>query len=226
MASLVDVRHEDSIATITMDDGKANVLSLQMLVELGAALDTAEAQQETVVVAGRDGRFCAGFDLAVLRGGGEDARALVRGGFELAERLLSFPTPVVMACTGHTVAMGLFLLLSCDYRVGGAGQYKLIANEVAIGLPMPDAAIEICRQRLTPAAYHRSMILAEAFTIDDAAVSAGILDRVVPADELHDTARAVATTLAALDLPAHVATKLRARAQTLQALRAAIDADF
>lgn len=226
MTSSVDVRHADSIATITMDDGKVNVLSLAMLEALDAALDAVEAAQETVVLTGRDGRFCAGFDLAVLRGGDSDARALVRGGFELAARLLSFPTPVVIACTGHTVAMGLFLLMSGDYRLGATGPYKLIANEVAIGLPMPEAAIEICRQRLTPAAYHRVMILAEPFTTDEAAVNAGLLDRVVPAGELHEAARTTATTLAALDLRAHAATKLRARAQTLDALRAAIDADF
>jgi enoyl-CoA hydratase len=226
MASLVDVHHEDSIATITMDDGKVNVLSLAMLEALNTALDTAEADHETVVLAGREGRFCAGFDLAALRAGGPDAVAMLRGGFELSERLLSFPTPVVIVCTGHAVAMGVFLLLSGDYRVGGAGPYKVIANEVAIGLTMPDAAIEICRQRLTPAAFNRAVILAETFTIDDAAIAAGFLDRVVPETELHEAARTTATTLAALDRSAHAATKVRTRTQALQALRAAIDADF
>jgi enoyl-CoA hydratase len=226
MATLVDVHHEDSIATITMDDGKVNVLSLQMLEELGAALDTAETEQAVVVLAGREGKLCAGFDLGVLRSGGADAVAMLRGGFELAERLLSFPTPVVIACTGHTVAMGVFLLLSGDYRVGAGGPYKVIANEVAIGLTMPNAAIEICRQRLTPAAYNRAVILAEQFTIDEAAVAAGFLDRVVPETELHEAARTTAATLAALDFDAHAATKLRTRAPALKALRSAIDAEF
>jgi enoyl-CoA hydratase len=226
MASLVDVQQEESIVSITMDDGKVNVLSPQMLEELGAALDTAEASQATVVLAGREGRFCAGFDLSVLRGGGPDAVGMLRGGFELSERLLSFPTPVVIACTGHTVAMGAFLLLSGDYRIGAAGPFKVIANEVAIGLTMPDAAIEVCRQRLTPAAFNRAVILAEAYTVDDAAVNAGFLDRVVPATEIHTEARATATALGALDLPAHAATKLRTRARALAALRVAIDAEF
>ena len=88
---------------------------------------------------------------------------MLRAGFELAERMLSFPMPVVIACTGHAVAMGVFLVLSGDYRIGVAGRYKITANEVAIGLTLPRAAIEICRQRLTPAHFSRATVLAEVF---------------------------------------------------------------
>ena len=70
---------------------------------------------------------------------------------------MAFPTPVVVACTGHSVAMGVFLLLSGDYRVGPTGPYKFTANEVAIGLTMPLAAVEICRQRLAPAQLNRAV---------------------------------------------------------------------
>ena len=54
---------------------------------------------------------------------------------------------------------------------------------------------------------------------------AGSLDTVVPADQLLETAHAVAARLRTLNMPAHIATKLRARAATLDALRAAIEAD-
>ena len=146
------------------------------------------------------------------------------GGFQLAERVLSFPTPVVIACPGHTVAMAVFLLLSGDYRIGVAGPYRFTANEVAIGLTMPRSAIEICRQRLTPAHFNRAVILAEVFSPDDA-VGAGILDRVVPVADLREAAFSTASDLAKLDLNAHAATKLRTRNQALQAIRAAIETD-
>src|SRR4029450_11523443 len=131
MESPVAFQLEDSVATITMDDGKVNVMSLRMIATLNAALDRAEAERAVVLVTGREGVFSAGFDLPVLRAGGPDAVALVRAGFELAARMLAFPTPVVIACTGHAVAMGAFLLLSGDYRIGASGTYKLAANEVA-----------------------------------------------------------------------------------------------
>jgi enoyl-CoA hydratase len=169
--------------------------------------------------------FSAGFDLTVLRAGGSEAIAMVRAAFELAERVLSFPLPVVIACPGHAIAMGVFLLLSSDYRIGTAGPYKLTANEVAIGLTMPRAAVEILRQRLAPAPFHRAVALAETFS-PAAALDAGFLDRIVAAEDLDGTARETAAALAALDFDAHAATKLRARAGTLTALRAGIDADY
>ncbi len=141
-----------------------------------------------------------------------------------AARLLAFPTPVLVACPGHAVAMGAFLVLSGDYRIGAGGPYKLTANEVAIGMTMPRAAVEICRQRLTPACFNRAVVLAEVFPPVNA-VAAGFLDRVVPAAELAEAAAGTAAELAKLDLDAHAATKLRARRLAATALLEAIDAD-
>lgn len=220
----VTYQAKDSIGTITMDDGKVNALSIQMLSDLNGALDQALADRAVVVLTGREGVFSAGFDLGVLRAAGSEAATMLRAGFELAERILSFPTPVVIACSGHAIAMGLFLLLSGDYRVGAAGPHKITANEVAIGLTMPRAAVEICRQRLTPAHFNRIVTIAEPCSADDV-VAAGILDRVVPASELQVVARDIAAQLVNLDMAAHAASKLRARDQTLKAIRAAIEAD-
>lgn len=224
MDALVTYRLRDSVATITMDDGKVNALSLAMLAELGTALDRAAADRAVVVLTGREGVFSAGFDLPVLRGGGTAAAELLHAGFDLAARLLAFPAPVLVACPGHAVAMGVFLVLSGDYRIGVRGPYKLTANEVAIGMTVPQAAMEICRQRLTPACFNRAVVLAEVFAPEDA-VAAGFLDRVVPAAELAEAAAEAAAGLARLDLDAHAATKLRARRLSGTALREAIDSD-
>src|SRR5262245_53944205 len=142
MRTRVAYERADSIATITMDDGKLNVLSDDMFAQLSDALDRAQAERAVVVLAGREGAFSAGFDLRTLAGGGTDAARLVRTGFELAERILSFPTPVVIACTGHALAMGVFLVLSGDYRIGADGPYRIGANEVAIGITIPFFAVE------------------------------------------------------------------------------------
>jgi enoyl-CoA hydratase len=224
MPPLVSYATSGPVAAVTMDDGKVNVLSLALQDELHAALDRAAADRAVVVLAGRDGVFSAGFDLATLRGGGPDAVAMVKGGFELVARLLAFPLPVVMACTGHAVAMGLFLLLSGDYRVGASGPYRLTANEVAIGITMPYAATEILRHRLTPAAFDRAVITAEQFDPADA-VGAGLVDRVATAPDVVPVAHEVAARLATLDLDAHAASKLRARERVLDALQAAIRRD-
>lgn len=222
---LVSYGVDGGIATLRMDDGKVNALSPAMLAELAEAFDAAEKEAGVVVLTGREGIFSAGFSLPVLQGGGREAAGMLRAGFGLAERMLSFPLPVLIACTGHAVAMASFLLLSADYRLGADGPFRIQANEVAIGLTMPHAAVEICRHRLAPAHFTRVVALAEAYT-PAGAVEAGFLDRAVAPADLATAAGETASRLAGLDRGAHVATKLRARGAALQALQEAIVADF
>lgn len=224
MSDLVRSASEGGVTAITMDDGKVNALSPAMQQALHDALDGAEAAGDVVLLAGRDGRFSAGYDLS-LSGDPEAFVDQVRTGFELCERLLAFPHPVVIAATGHAIAGGLFLLLSGDYRLAADGPYKFTANEVAIGLPIPSAAVEICRQRLSPAAFARAIPLAEVFG-PAAVVPAGIVERVVPAAELLPAAHEEAGRLAGLDRNAHQIAKQRVRAQALAAIRDAVEAEF
>jgi enoyl-CoA hydratase len=224
MEPLVRYERNGPVAMVTMDDGKVNALSLDLLTQLDEAFSQAEADRVVVVLSGRAGVFSAGFDLPTLRAGGGPAAAMLRAGFELAERILSFPAPVAISCTGHAVAMGVFLLLSGDYRIGADGPYKITANEVAIGLTMPTAAVEICRQRLSPAHFNRATILAEVFSPQEA-VDAGFLDRVVDEAEIDDAVGAAAAQLTQLDRAAHAATKLRARGSALAAIDHAIQRD-
>jgi enoyl-CoA hydratase len=216
---------DGAVATVVLDDGRANVLSPERQADLHAALDRAEAAGLVVVLAGREGRFSGGFDLGVMGDGGQAAADMVAGGFVLARRLLAFPRPVVVACTGHAIAMGAFLLTAADVRIGVAGGgHRIHANEVAIGMTLPRSAIEVCRARLTPAALPRALDLATPFTHEEA-VGAGFLDEVVPADRLAARAREEAERLAGLVGPAYVGTKALTRAPLLAALDAAIAAD-
>jgi enoyl-CoA hydratase/carnithine racemase len=221
---LVNYEHSNSVATITLDDGKVNVLSLNMLGEISKALDRASKDEAVVILRGREGVFSAGFDLPVLQDGGKEALEMLRAGFDLAERVLCFPYPVVIGCTGHAIAMGVFLVLSGDYRIGATGPYKITANEVAIGLTMPRAAVEICRQRLAPAHFNRSTVLAEPFG-PEAAVEAGFLDLAVDPSQMSGALEEVASQLTQLDMDAHRATKQRVRRAALQAVHDAIEAD-
>lgn len=214
----------DSVSTIVMDDGKANVLSPAMQQNLNEAFDRAEQDDsKAVVLAGNHKLFSGGFDLAVFASG--DAQAaldMLAGGFELAVRCLTFPKPVIMAATGPAIAMGSFLLLSGDHRIGSP-RTRCQANEVAIGMVLPIAAIELMRLRLTRAAFQRGISMAATFA-GDAAIAGGWLDEIVEQDQVLPRAREVATEAAAtLHLKAHLASKLKAREDALAAVRAGID---
>jgi enoyl-CoA hydratase len=225
MTDLVTYRLENAVATIAMDDNKANALSPTMQSQLQRALDRAETDRAVVALTGRPGTFSAGFDLKLLSSRDETATEMVRGGFELALRILSFPTPVVMACTGHALAMGSFLLLAADYRIGVSGPFKIGANEVAIGLTMPNFAVELCRGRLQSAWLHRAVATAEIFN-PDLAAAAGFLDQVVPVEKLAAVTKAKAELLSELDMQAYAATKARVRESWLKVVRQALDSDI
>jgi enoyl-CoA hydratase/carnithine racemase len=226
MNQLVSYETVGSIAKVTMDDGKVNVMSSAMLKAIHDALDRAEREKSLVVLSGREKIFSAGFDLKVFaKGEAEDIYAMMRLGAELALRVLSFPTPVVTACSGNAFPMGAFLLLASDVRIGADGPFKIGLNEVAIGITVPSFGIELARQRLTPAHFNRTVVTGEMLAPREAAV-AGFLDHVVAADELQATADTLATALTKIDLAAHAATKKRVRGPATKAIRAAIDAEI
>lgn len=224
--SNVSYRIESSVATIILDDGKVNALSPAMQEDLNVALDRVQSDgASAAVIAGNQKAFSAGFDLEVMRGGNPAAvDEMLAGGFNLAVRLLAFPVPVVIACTGPAVAMGSFLLLCGDHRVS-APEFRIQANEVAIGMTMPYAAIELMKVRLTPSAFQRVNSMAPSFYGAEA-VSAGWVDELVTSDEVLTRAQHVAAETAILDLTAHAASKLRARSRVIDAVRAAIESEF
>ncbi|MGW0161237.1 crotonase/enoyl-CoA hydratase family protein [Mycobacterium sp. NPDC003323] len=218
----------EAVATVTLDDGKVNALSPAMQSAISAALDQAESDilagtVKAVVLAGNERVLSGGFDLSVFASGDADAgHAMLSGGFELAIRLLTFPAPVVIAATGPAIAMGSFLLLSGDHRVGSE-KSRCQANEVAIGMTLPMAALEIMRMRLTPAAYSRAVSVAAVFA-GAAAIDAGWLDEIVEREAVLGRAQEVAAEYAAtLHLKAHVASKLKARESAIAAIQAGID---
>jgi len=225
VTDLLRVLDASDHTVIALDDGKANALSLAMLQAIDAAVDVAVARRRPVVVAGRPGVLSGGFDLKVMTGDDPDARtAMVFAGFEVAYKLLSAPVPVVFACTGHAIAMGVFLLCSGDVNVGAAGDFRIGANETALGIVMPEFGIEITRGRLTPAAFSRALLTSEFFG-PDAARDAGFLDEVVAPDEVVARAVARAEQLATFDPDVYATTKQRVRGPACAAVRAAIDGD-
>jgi enoyl-CoA hydratase len=219
MTELLSYALDGKIATITMDDGKVNALSREMQGQLTDALQQAEQDEAIVVLTGREQTFSAGFDLRTPPEGWPE---MVEGGARLAERVLSFPRPVIAACNGNAIAMAAFVLISSDYRIGVSGDFRIGLNEVAIGLTLPWFGVEIARHRLTRPYFDRCAITGAVLGPDEA-VTAGFLDELVSADELAAAAGRAAEALAGVNLDAHAATKLRVRERVLAGVRDAIE---
>jgi enoyl-CoA hydratase len=215
---------DGGVATITIDDGKANAISPALLTSLHDALSKAEGEAGSVLLVGRPGRFSAGFDLSVMTAGDEPMRELVTAGAGLLLRLFTYPLPVVAACTGHALAAGALVLLVSDHRIGTAGDFKLGLNEVAIGMALPHFAIELARYRMPPSQLD-SALLGEVFD-PEAAVRAGYLDRVVPPADLLHEARDAASRFAGLRTGAVRRSKAVARGPIADEIAARLEADM
>ena len=112
------IRYElsDSIATLNMDDGKANAYGPDMIAALASGLDRAADEAKAVIISGRPGVLCAGFDLRIIRGGDPDAAAAMRSaGKALLLKAYLHPQPIVFACTEHALAAGV---VSVEQRSG------------------------------------------------------------------------------------------------------------
>ena len=225
MNEFVIYQSEENYAIITIQNGKANAISHEVIEGIHACLDEAEKHQKVVILTGSSGIFSAGFDLKVMMKSPESAKELVTKGSELSLRMLSFSTPIIIACNGHAIAKGAFLLLSADYRIGVEGDFKIGLNEVMIGMTMHHAGIAIAKARLSEVYLNRSINNSEIYTPKEA-INAGFLDAIVPESELISVAISVALQMSKINFKAHAATKLKVRKAHLENIEKAIKLDL
>ena len=215
--------NDENVSIITLDDGKVNVFSPSMIEEVSNLLDQVPTDKGSLLIVGREGIFSAGFDLKVLMSGdAEKAVGMLRSGFEMLSRIFSFPRPVVAACSGHAIALGAFLLCSCDYRVGTKGKFQIGANEVRNNMIVPTPILELAKFKLTKNHKQRALLNGEMYLIEDA-VAPGYLDEVVEPDKLIETATIKAKDLATLGHPFYHQTKQLDQEEVIKKINSGIE---
>ncbi len=225
--TLVTMERRDGVLICHLDDGKANALSNDMIAAITDAVTTAESDDSVhaLVLHGREGKFSAGFDLGVMLGGDTGALVdLVANGGELCRTIYAAKVPVVAACTGHALAAGALILLSCDVRIGSDRPCKIGLNEVAIGMTLPDWALTLASERLSRRHLQRAIPTA-LITDASGAVDAGYLDEVVSDGDVLHAAVAEAAGFAALDPKAYAVTIRKMRGAAIDTMAEQIAAD-
>ena len=223
MSELATYELLDNVAVVTLDDGKANAFSPDMIATVNGLLDRAEDEAKAVVLTGRAGLFSGGFDLRVIRGDDpQAARNMSLGGARLMMRLYGLPLPLVIAASGHAIALGAFCLLTADYRIGTAGDFRIGLNETAIGMSLPPFGLMLASERLSKRYLTRAAIAATMFSPEEAK-DAGFLDEVVAADELKSAALAAARGFLDLDGSAYAAVKRGLRGESIEAVLAGLE---
>ena len=222
----VDYALESGVATISMNDGRANVMNAEMLLALMAAFERAETDRAAVLLqSGLPTTYSAGFDLRVFASRDPtSALKMVKTGGELIDAMLSFPRPIVAVAKGHIFPMGLFTLLAADYRIGADADYLWGLNEVEMGIVPPLYAFKLLEARLTPNWFHRTLTSGDKFPPRDA-LDAGVFDEILPEAECEARGRAVAHRLAGHAADAFKGIKRRLKSGLAADVRAAVAAE-
>lgn len=194
------------VGILTINDGKANSFSYDMIALVSELVDKAQEDlvkcKGALVLAGTDKMLSGGFDLASMSDPKDPmaGKKLVVAGSILLEKLLHFPRPVIVAATGHAVALGGFLLLAGDYRIGAATAkngkpLRVGLNETNIGMTLPEFFAGLARWRLPSHRLDEAMGIGMLFDAEKAQ-HMGFLDEVVAQEQVLNTSKAKAEELA------------------------------
>ncbi|MDX1503689.1 MAG: enoyl-CoA hydratase/isomerase family protein [Thermoanaerobaculia bacterium] len=198
----VDRQERSGVAVLTFASGKVNALDLELLTELGEAIDALAARRQPppVVLTGAGRSFSAGVDLfrVLDEGGGYLDDFLPRIG-GLLRRLIGYPGPVVAALNGHAIAGGYVVACGCDRRIMAAGAGKLGITELPVGVPFPWMALEAVR-RVAGERLGREMVLLGSLYTPERGLELGLVDELTAPEEL--AARAVECAAALGRIPA------------------------
>jgi enoyl-CoA hydratase len=222
----MDIERHGDVALLRIRGTKANSMTPEMVAALAARIgEVVESDARALVVTGEGKFFSAGLALPALVGlGRPELRAFMQSFARTMRALLAAPKPVVAAINGHAIAGGTVLALQCDVRISAAGDHRIGLNEVQLGIALPTSVMEPLRFAI--AAKHLADVALEGRLFTPAeALAVGLVDAVVPPEELEAQAIARARTLGAIPPKAFAATKASIRGPVLEAIDRYEDSD-
>ncbi len=225
--TLTDPSAEGSapVASLLLDDGKANALNEALVDALEGAIGRAGIDGAgALVIRGRPGCFSGGIDLKVLRR--DDVASRLAELSRIASGLLAVwtaPIPTIAAVTGHAIVGGAVLAMACDRRIAiDDPAFRVGVNETALGMVLPTWALVICQAAIRPDRVTDTMLLGSIYPPAEAAAT-GMIERAVPAEHFDAAVEGAAAAAAALPTGAYAGTKRQLRGA--EAARAASEID-
>jgi enoyl-CoA hydratase len=191
------VARTGAVATVAFDRPPVNAVDLEVIDEFLRVVAELAADRavRAMILTGREGRFCAGADVAMLRDLSPENHRRVRRWVDVQAGLETMAKPVVAAINGYALGGGAELALACDVRLMARGA-EIGFPEIRLGLFPGAGGTQRLARLVGPARALRLMMEGRRVTADEAR-GLGLVDEVVPADLLQQTARDVAERLAA-----------------------------
>jgi enoyl-CoA hydratase len=219
MGAFISTERHEAVALVTIDNPPMNALASALLEELEAEIEALDADDDirAIVLRGAGERaFVAGADIkefpALSESAGEGGSA--RGIQQLGHRMDAARTPFVAAIRGFCLGGGLELAMCCDVRVC-ADDARLGQPEIKLGL-IPGGGGTQRLPRLVGAGRAMLLNLTGEFIDADTAYAWGLVEKVVPVDELGSAALEIASQIAAQS--PHAVAVLRELARTTRDL--------
>lgn len=202
-----------AIRELRLNRPPVNALSPELISPLLQALEVAPQQDKrALVLSGSPGMFSAGLDVpALLKLNRASMDALWCEFYRLLGVLASSPIPIAAAITGHAPAGGTVLALFCDWRVAPEGDWKIGLSEVQVGLPLPPVILSALR-RLVGARNAERLAVSGLLMSPREAAALGLVDEVVPSEQVVGHAFKWCEGLLALPRAAMELTRRQARA--------------
>lgn len=189
METIAVHRHEQ-YAVVQLDRGKSNPINTPMILELSEAFRQLEQDDAVlgVVLTGKGNFFSAGLDLPELYlYDAVEFEQFWMSFMSLIKQMLAFPKPLVCSITGHSPAGGCVLAITCDYRVMSEGNYRIGLNEIPVGIIVPGYLKEIYAQWVGNRNAFQ-FLMEGKLLLPDEALQVGLVDEVVPLEEVESTA--------------------------------------
>lgn len=190
-------RVEENIAFITLNRPKAlNALNIETLNELDSAVRRAGMDDEVkaVIITGEGRAFVAGADIAQMRGlTVQEGRDMTMLGQNVFDRIENLDKPVIAAVNGFALGGGCELAMACDIRVA-SDKAKFGQPEVNLGI-IPGFGGTQRLPRLVGKGTAKYLIFTGDMISAEEALRIGLVDKVVPGEELMDTAVSIAKTI-------------------------------
>lgn len=210
---MIERADDGDVAVLRLAHGPVNAMDVELCQAIAEQFRSLVADPaRAVVITGTGRAFSAGADLRryLAEGAPYVERFLpalcdaLRAAFELTK-------PMVAAVNGHAIAGGCVLAAAADVRLMAEGAGRIGIPEIKVGVPFPRVALEVVRYAMGDVASRRLILGAQTYPPAEAQ-AIGLIDHVVPADELLKQAVAMSHALGA-DVPSDTfaATKTQLR---------------
>lgn len=184
------LNQKENYSILTFDRGRSNPMNLQMFEEMIEVLKSLknDNSSQALIIAGKENFFSSGLDLPeIMTYDREKTRQFWKTFMDLIIELVAYPKPLVAAITGHSPAGGCIVAIACDYRIMGAGNFKIGLNEIPVGIVVPRHIFELYAFWLGKHRAYQYLMEGKLMNPQQAS-DAGLIDVVVPSEQVLETA--------------------------------------